>query len=219
MFALCNSAASRRQLHSTYPPPATRDNVFPHSAVTAHASSPSDAQASMVPQPTWCSYCSTGLLHKELSCFVPSTDRHPDTMSRNGQGTRTTWPVHSLDASGVGQWDNMAQHPAASIGASFTPTTAVSSAFVDVAGCVVCPTIESIPPGRQAGNILRCGYVGCTSKQVFERKYELQRHMETHEPGKFPCPELGCCRSGRRAFTRREHLRNHISKLHSTRAT
>ncbi|KAF2167872.1 hypothetical protein M409DRAFT_22020 [Zasmidium cellare ATCC 36951] len=77
---------------------------------------------------------------------------------------------------------------------------------------IVCTAIDSIPPGRQAAKVLQCGI--CFSDKLFDRKYELERHMRTHEDGAFPCTVAGCERQGEKAFRRAEHLRNHLRKVH-----
>ncbi|KAK4495673.1 hypothetical protein PRZ48_012941 [Zasmidium cellare] len=77
---------------------------------------------------------------------------------------------------------------------------------------IVCPTIDSIPPGRQTAKVLQCGI--CNSDKLFDRKYDLERHMRTHTDGAFPCTVAGCDRQGQKAFKGAEHLRNHLQKMH-----
>ncbi|KAK4624338.1 hypothetical protein CLAFUW4_06037 [Fulvia fulva] len=93
--------------------------------------------------------------------------------------------------------------------AQLSDSTAATSAII-----VLCPDIASIPPGRQPTANLMCGFPGCASVNLFSRKAELQRHMETHLPARFPCHVAGCDRVGANGFKRREHLRNHLRKIH-----
>ena len=79
---------------------------------------------------------------------------------------------------------------------------------------IPCSSIESIPPGKAGAKVLKCGIPGCTSNNLFDRKYELQRHMDTHVQGRFPCHISGCERGATHPFKRAEHLRNHMRKIH-----
>lgn len=79
---------------------------------------------------------------------------------------------------------------------------------------VVCPSIASIPTGRQATKILKCGIVGCTSNKLFDRKWELERHMKGHEGRKFPCLMPECPRRGDKAFARADKRNEHMRKVH-----
>ena len=86
--------------------------------------------------------------------------------------------------------------------------------FANSYGHIVCPSIASIPPGRQAARILKCGITTCTSTKLFDRKHELERHMKTHDPGEYPCTVFVCIYAVN-GFKRKEHLRNHLRKVHS----
>ncbi|KAK4539954.1 hypothetical protein LTR36_009924 [Oleoguttula mirabilis] len=80
-------------------------------------------------------------------------------------------------------------------------------------GTIVCPDINSIPSGRQQGKVPKCGANGCTSNALFDRKNELQRHMEAHD-GSHPCLIVGCDRGMRKPFKRADKLAEHIRKVH-----
>jgi hypothetical protein len=98
-------------------------------------------------------------------------------------------------------------HPAVSCS-----TAAQDGRLINRQHVMVCPTIDSVPPGRQPTSILKCGM--CNSNKLFSRKYELDRHMATHAPGQYPCLQPGCLRKGEKAFKRTEHLRGHMTKVH-----
>lgn len=80
-------------------------------------------------------------------------------------------------------------------------------------GIIICSGPDAIPPGRQRAKTLKCGMTGCKSTKLLERKYELERHMKTHEAGAFACQVVGCERIVK-AFTRLDKLREHMSKAH-----
>ncbi|KAK5735656.1 hypothetical protein LTR17_008007 [Elasticomyces elasticus] len=81
------------------------------------------------------------------------------------------------------------------------------------AGLVVCHDIDSIPSGRQASKSLKCGVAGCTLTTLFDRKFELERHMRTHDAGKFSCRVHGCDRNAK-PFTRPDKLGEHLKKVY-----
>ncbi|KAK4899387.1 hypothetical protein LTR27_003120 [Elasticomyces elasticus] len=78
---------------------------------------------------------------------------------------------------------------------------------------IVCQDINGIPSGRQASKNLMCGISGCTLKTLFDRKFELERHMRTHDTGNFPCHVHGCERNTK-PFTRPDKLSEHVKKVH-----
>ncbi|KAK5687345.1 hypothetical protein LTS10_001483 [Elasticomyces elasticus] len=80
-------------------------------------------------------------------------------------------------------------------------------------GTIVCPDINSIPTGRQPLKNLKCGISGCTLKTLFDRRFELERHMRTHSAGDFPCAVHGCERNVK-PFTRPDKLGEHLKKVH-----
>ena len=65
--------------------------------------------------------------------------------------------------------------------------------------------------------ILHCLHDRCEYQT--KRQYDLDRHQKTHfpsEPGeKFPCPGRGCGRTGEHGFDRKDHLREHLRKVHA----
>ncbi|KAK3635592.1 hypothetical protein LTR56_014632 [Elasticomyces elasticus] len=77
---------------------------------------------------------------------------------------------------------------------------------------IVCYQASDAPQGRQPAKMLQCGT--CMSPTLFDRRYELERHMSTHLDGKYPCLHPGCPYTGARAFKRTEHLRNHRRRIH-----
>ena len=89
-----------------------------------------------------------------------------------------------------------------------------ANASVPTRGIIICPTIHSIPCGRQAAKILKCGIPGCIADKLFDRKYELERHMKGHGGRHHPCTQDGCSRTGNKAFARSDKLREHMRKLH-----
>ncbi len=79
---------------------------------------------------------------------------------------------------------------------------------------IVCIDIDSIPPGRQQSKILKCGIAGYTCEALFDRRFDLERHMKTHGAGGHPCPVPGCKRDARKPFNRRDKLQEHRKKVH-----
>ncbi|KAK4963327.1 hypothetical protein LTR10_000955 [Elasticomyces elasticus] len=80
-------------------------------------------------------------------------------------------------------------------------------------GFMLCYDIDSIPTGRQTSKKLKCGIAGCTLTTLFDRKFELERHMRTHFVGDFPCSVHGCERN-LKPFTRPDKLGEHLKKVH-----
>ncbi|GAB7358568.1 hypothetical protein MBLNU230_g2629t1 [Neophaeotheca triangularis] len=113
---------------------------------------------------------------------------------------------------------------------TFTPARAegggagrTSSAFArfNTAGywlgnILICPTIASMPSGRRQTKDLKCGYPECTSNVLFNRKYELQRHMEGHGPAVYWCPVSGCDKEN---FARPDKLKYHFEKCEASHRT
>ena len=60
-------------------------------------------------------------------------------------------------------------------------------------------------------------HAGCEYQT--KRQYDLDRHQKTHlssGPGeKFDCPGRGCGRTGEHGFDRKDHLREHLRKVHA----
>ncbi|TKA76447.1 hypothetical protein B0A55_06105 [Friedmanniomyces simplex] len=77
---------------------------------------------------------------------------------------------------------------------------------------IVCHRISDIPPGRKAAKILQCGI--CMSDKLFDRRFELERHMALHWPEQHPCVQPGCAFTGARAFKRADELRKHEREAH-----
>ncbi|KAK3708323.1 hypothetical protein LTR37_011588 [Vermiconidia calcicola] len=98
--------------------------------------------------------------------------------------------------------------------ASNLPDAAYKGAPGTQLSAIVCTSIDSIPGGRQSSKILKCGIAGCTSDKLFDRKYELQRHMEGHQGRNYPCLEPGCPRTGDKAFARADKRNEHMTKVH-----
>ena len=92
--------------------------------------------------------------------------------------------------------------------------TAPAMAVINNQGLIVCPNVDSIPPGRQASKILKCGIAGCTAAKLFDRKYELQHHMQGHAGKIYTCLEPGCPCRGDNAFARADKLGEHVRKAH-----
>lgn len=62
---------------------------------------------------------------------------------------------------------------------------------------------------------LSCTFPGCTRKEAFRRKFELNRHMKKHTRNiSYGCPIAACNRRGLRAFYRDDKLRAHIQSVH-----
>jgi hypothetical protein len=60
-----------------------------------------------------------------------------------------------------------------------------------------------------------CPHPHCLS--TFARLGDLSRHAKTHSPErhrKYHCREPGCDRNGRKGFTRRDKLRDHVRRVH-----
>ncbi|KAK5731400.1 hypothetical protein LTR15_001340 [Elasticomyces elasticus] len=76
---------------------------------------------------------------------------------------------------------------------------------------VVCYQASDAPPGRKPES-LRCGL--CMSSKLFDRRYELERHMATQVPGQYPCMRPGCTFIGPQAFKRPDKLVKHRREAH-----
>lgn len=65
--------------------------------------------------------------------------------------------------------------------------------------------------------VLHCLHVGCEYQT--KRQYDLDRHQQSHLPSappeKFDCPGRGCGRQGANGFNRKDHLREHLRKVHA----
>ena len=77
-------------------------------------------------------------------------------------------------------------------------------------------TSSSTKPG-----ILLCLHQNCEYQT--KRQYDLDRHQKTHfpsQPGeKYDCPGRGCGRTGEHGFDRKDHLREHLRKVHAKELT
>ncbi|KAK5738909.1 hypothetical protein LTR17_005635 [Elasticomyces elasticus] len=169
---------------------------------------------------------STTLLGQETSCH------------NNINGTTTTTPVGELYSSsthagvdvrfecnnGIGIARVAIDWSAAAYGVPSTfmidsrqprNNTSPSSTASAADNVIVCHRATDAPTGRQVARILQCGI--CMSPRLFDRRYELERHMATHLDGKHPCLHPGCPYTGARAFKRTEHLRNHRRRIHGIR--
>ena len=62
----------------------------------------------------------------------------------------------------------------------------------------------------------QCMQLGCEA--AFARKADRDRHRacvhEKSENKKYPCPEANCSRTGGSAFTRKDHLMEHLRNYH-----
>ncbi|KAK5738910.1 hypothetical protein LTR17_005636 [Elasticomyces elasticus] len=124
--------------------------------------------------------------------------------SGNGQST-----VRGLDTClvGVGTPVSVANIPATTMAPDRVPRTGTNT--------IVCVQADDAPSGRQPAKILRCGL--CMSSKLFDRRYELERHMSTHFPGQYPCTQPGCTFVGSRAFKRSDKLVKHKREAHGVR--
>ncbi|KAK3173595.1 hypothetical protein OEA41_006927 [Lepraria neglecta] len=72
------------------------------------------------------------------------------------------------------------------------------------------------PKGGE-GKLLHCISPQCEYKT--ERQFDLDRHMDTHFPPSveklLPCPGRGCGRTGEHGFKRKDHLTEHLRKVHA----
>ncbi|KAK5698627.1 hypothetical protein LTR97_006273 [Elasticomyces elasticus] len=75
----------------------------------------------------------------------------------------------------------------------------------------VCYRPSDAPLGSTPES-LQCGI--CMSNKLFNRRFELERHMTTHFPGQYPCMQLGCAFTGARAFRRSDKLVKHKREAH-----
>ncbi|BCR87532.1 uncharacterized protein ACHE_40096A [Aspergillus chevalieri] len=59
---------------------------------------------------------------------------------------------------------------------------------------------------------VKCEWKGCTYPDVFSRRIELKRHVETKHifPRSYECPEPGC----QKLFNRGDNLRQHLHRMH-----
>ena len=60
-----------------------------------------------------------------------------------------------------------------------------------------------------------CMIIGCSPQVQFKRLADLERHQNTVHFTKFiDCPHGRCGRTGKHGFTRKDHLRDHVSEVH-----
>ncbi|KAK4963711.1 hypothetical protein LTR10_001342 [Elasticomyces elasticus] len=114
--------------------------------------------------------------------------------------------VHGLDSRLVDARTpvSVANVPAKSLAPHRVPETGVN--------IIVCVQADDAPSGRQPNKILRCGL--CMSSKLFDRRYELERHMSMHFPGQYPFMQPGCTFVGPRAFKRADKLVKHKREAH-----
>ncbi|KAK4888631.1 hypothetical protein LTR27_012475 [Elasticomyces elasticus] len=85
-------------------------------------------------------------------------------------------------------------------GASPTAFTEHSSTAASAGGpIIVCYEPSDAPSGWKL-KTLQCGIF--KSDKLFNRRFELARHMTTHFPGQYPCMQPGCAFTGVRALKR-----------------
>ena len=65
--------------------------------------------------------------------------------------------------------------------------------------------------------LLHCLHEGCEYQT--KRQYDYDRHQKTHYPSqpseKFDCTIRGCDRTGERAFSRKDNLKEHLRTVHA----
>ncbi|KAH9211402.1 hypothetical protein DL95DRAFT_392561 [Leptodontidium sp. 2 PMI_412] len=67
----------------------------------------------------------------------------------------------------------------------------------------------------QQSQRFHCVINGCTKH--YKRKHELKRHQKDHSGAKpHRCNVPGCNRRGQNGFVRRDHLGQHMRKVHGT---
>ena len=75
---------------------------------------------------------------------------------------------------------------------------------------------QSAHKSTRAVGPLLCLQPGCLYQT--KRQYDLDRHQKTHFPSnpgeKFDCTGRGCGRTGEYGFDRKDHLREHLRKVH-----
>ena len=70
-------------------------------------------------------------------------------------------------------------------------------------------------PGYTNGDLL-CLHDGCN--YTTKRQFDLNRHLQTHlspETERYDCPGRGCGRTGEHGFARKDHLTEHLRKVHA----
>ncbi|KAE9362863.1 hypothetical protein N431DRAFT_475694 [Stipitochalara longipes BDJ] len=74
--------------------------------------------------------------------------------------------------------------------------------------------VPSDLPDTQRSQRFYCLVSGCTKN--YKRKHELKRHQKHHSGVKlYQCTVSGCNRSGQNGFVRKDHLGQHMKKVHS----
>ena len=129
-----------------------------------------------------------------------------DARLSGNPGQAALWDVVDSSASTLTRNSADSEKPPA-------PTIGVA-ASIEPKAIINCPTIADIPPGRQTAKILKCGIAGCTSTKLFDRKWELERHVKSHEGRKFPCLVAECSRRVDKAFARADKRNEHMRKVH-----
>ncbi|KAK3623157.1 hypothetical protein LTR56_021739 [Elasticomyces elasticus] len=129
-----------------------------------------------------------------------------DAFDVNDLAYTAGYVVHASDGGLVADSTHYIEH-SAPVNKTTVPTIAAAADRT-----IICNQPSDAPPGRQPAKILQCGT--CMSTTLFDRRYELERHMATHNDGNHPCLHSECPYTGARAFKRTEHLRNHRRRIH-----
>ncbi|KAF2195018.1 hypothetical protein K469DRAFT_2346 [Zopfia rhizophila CBS 207.26] len=85
--------------------------------------------------------------------------------------------------------------------------------------CVVFPHYlqknTASEPRHLPEQSFRCSFPGCKTATVFTRKADLERHATKHsDTREYECTAIGCDRTGKKAFYRKDKLKAHIAAGH-----
>lgn len=145
--------------------------------------------------------------HHSGSYLMTPTSSQESNSSTNSSYTRHSHSSHST-ASPSQSPPSTASPPSYTHSYNHHPTTYGSPA----------------PSGSNTGNPPRhpCLYPGCSHSSA--RLHDLERHMRTHYSETVPrrdCPYASggfCGREGKKGFTREDHRKEHVRKVHPVKA-
>lgn len=77
--------------------------------------------------------------------------------------------------------------------------------------------VTGVSKDQKVSGGFQCDQLGCRSRTIFKRKYELKRHIETvhKRTMKFPCPVTNCYKKGSESLTRPDKFREHLRVSHT----
>ena len=198
------SSNSANSQFSTNTGPCTA-NTSPTSAYSLYDTSSFDSQFSYAPQ---------GVYHQGFSqpAVVPTTSVPSPTSSDKKTKYVCTQSAFSTPGLPRNTPKKIISFPPSSPWL-YVPSTSLphSSALISAPSLTSPETSSS-----KKDTPYTCLHPGCGGR--FARSYDLDRHVKTHFPNtvhRHPCPRANLCgREGERGFSRKDHLNDHLRKVH-----